>query len=241
MGGTAMSSSSSAHNAVLRVLIGGGVSDVFAEVKPRFERANGHRLDIFSGPMPELIKEITSGRPFDLAATPSDVMKDASARAHFDPATFVDIARVGFGVAVRTGAAKPDLGSTEAFKQAMLNAATITFLPASATGAQVLRVFERLGIAEAMKKKTVVQTAPAKIAQAVADGDAELAVFLTNVLNAPGVELAGPFPPELQQDFVFTAALNVNPNEPDAARALLGYLRSPEVTEIIKAKGMRPG
>jgi molybdate transport system substrate-binding protein len=229
-----------AGSADIRVLIGGAMAGVFADLKPRFEQASGHRLDVFAGATPELIREIVSGRPFDAALVPVDVMKDEAARACFDPAPTVDVARVGFGVAIRKGARCPDLGTAQAFRQAMLEAKSITFLPASAAGAQVLRVFERLGIAEAMKAKTVTQTVPAQIARAVASGDAELAVFLTNVLIAPGVEPAIPFPPELQHDLVFTSAASANPREPQAAKQFLGYLKSPAAADIISAKGMRP-
>lgn len=235
-----MSSAAKTSSVEIRVLIGGALAGVFAELKPQFEAASGHRLEIFAGPTPELIREATSGMPFDAGIVPVDVMKDAPARARFDPAPSVDIARVGFGVAVRAGSPKPDLGSTEAFRQAMLQAKSVTLLPASAAGAQVMRVFERLGIAEAMKAKTLAQTVPAQIARAVASGDAELGVFVTNVLMAPGVEIVGPFPPELQQDLVFTSALSAAPRQPEAANELLAYLKTTNARSIIEAKGMKP-
>jgi ABC-type molybdate transport system substrate-binding protein len=92
----------------------------------------------------------------------------------------------------------------------------------------VLKTFERLGIAEAMKAKIEPQP-PGQITAAVAKGDAELAVFLTNVLIAPGVELAGPFPAELQQDLVFTAAVAANATEAVAAKAFIDFLNAGEV------------
>jgi molybdate transport system substrate-binding protein len=102
-------------------------------------------------------------------------------------------------------------------------------------------VFERLGIAEEMKAKTKVQASPAQIPQAVAKGDAEIGVFLTSVLVAPGVELAGPFPGELQQELVFTSALAADTKQSDAAKALIDYLKTPAATAVIKAAGMTPG
>jgi len=126
-------------------------------------------------------------------------------------------------------------------KQTLVKAQSIATLPASAAGAYVLSVFDRLGIGEAMKTKIKAQATPAEIPQAVAKGEAELGVFLTNVLIAPGVELAGSFPADLQQELLFTAAVAQASKEADAAKALIGFLRSPAATAVIKAKGMNPG
>jgi molybdate transport system substrate-binding protein len=125
-------------------------------------------------------------------------------------------------------------------KAALLKAQSIAFLPASAAGAQVTKVFEKLGIADEMKAKTKVQTSPAAIPQVVAKGDAELGIFLINVLMAPGVELAGPFPKEIQQELVFAAAVAAESKNAEAAKAFVAFLQTPASTTIIKAKGMEP-
>jgi molybdate transport system substrate-binding protein len=230
-----------ARAAELKILAGGSMTASLNELGPQFERASGHKLTIFFDSTPNLIKAVTSGAPFDLGVVPVDVFKDAAARARFASGPTTDIARVGYGVAVRAGAPKPDVSTSDALKATLLKAQSIAFLPESAAGAYVLRVFARLGIAEAMQAKTKVQTAPSEIAKAVARGDAELGVFLTNVLIAPGVELAGAFPAELQQDLVFAAAVAADTKEAAAANAFIDFLHTPEAAAVLKAKGMTPG
>jgi molybdate transport system substrate-binding protein len=168
-------------------------------------------------------------------------MQDVAARARFASGATTDIARVGLGVAVRAGAPKPDISTPDALKQTLLTAQSIASIPASATGTQVLRVFERLGIREAMHAKMKPQPTPAQVVQAVAHGEAELGVFLLNVLTAPGVDVVGPFPAALQQEVVFTAAVAAHTNEAEAAQAFITYLTTPTATAVIKAKGMNPG
>jgi molybdate transport system substrate-binding protein len=225
----------------LKVLAGGGMTVPLKDIGPAFERASGHKVAFVFAGTPELIKLATSGQPFDLAVVPVDVFKNADAKAKFVAGPTTDIARVGYGVAVKAGAPKPDIGSPDKLKQALLNAQSVALLPESAAGAYVMSVFARLGIAEAMKAKIKPQTTTGAIAQAVAKGDAELGVFLTNVLTAPGVDLAGPFPGDLQSELVFTSAVAAESKQAEAAKALLDYLKTPEATAVLKAKGMTPG
>jgi molybdate transport system substrate-binding protein len=226
--------------AELKMLAGGSMTTVLNELAPQFERASGHRLVVHFDSTPNLIKLATSGEPFDLGVVPIDLFKDAAAKARFAGPT-VNIARVGYGVAVRAGAPKPDVSTPDALKKTLLSAQSIAFIPSSAAGAYVSSVFERLGIADAMKAKTRVQASTTQIPLAVANGDAELGVFLVNVLMAPGVELAGSFPAELQQELIFTAAVAADTKQTDAAKAFIDFLTTPAATAVIKARGMNPG
>lgn len=233
--------SASLQAAELKVIAGGSMTAPLNALAVPFEKASGHKLSIHFDSTPNIIARVNSGTPFDVTVVPADVFKDTTVKARFAPGPTIDIARVGYGVIVRAGAPKPDISTPDAFKKAMLAAPSIAFLPASAAGAYVTKVFERLGISEEMKAKTKVQPAPPQIAPAVARGEAEMGVFLMNVLVAPGVELVGPFPGELQQELVFTSAVAADTAEAAAAKTLIDFLKTPEATAIIKAAGMTPG
>jgi molybdate transport system substrate-binding protein len=232
---------SMAEAAELKVIAGGSMTAPLNQLSPEFEKATGHKLSIHFDSTPNIITRVNSGTPFDVVVVPVDVFKDAAAKTRLAPGPTIDIARVGYGVIVRAGAPKPGISTPGAFKKALLAAPSIAFLPASAAGAYITKVFDRLGIAEEMKAKTKPQTATAAIGQAVAKGDAEFGVFLTNVLIAPGVELVGPFPGDLQSDLVFTSAVAADSKQAQAAKAFIDFLRTPEATAVIKAKGMKAG
>jgi len=231
----------SAHAAEIRVLAGGAMNAIWTEIKPKFEQASGHKLDIFFGTTPNLIKEATSGKPFDVGIVPVEVMQDAAARARFVTGPTIDIARVGLGVAVRAGGSKPDISTSDALKAALLKADSVASIPQSATGYSIAKVFDQLGITEPMKEKMKPQPTPAQVVEVVATGKADLALFLMNVLMALGLDLVGPFPAEVQQDVVFTGALGMETREVAAARALLDYLKTQDAEAVIKGKGMHPG
>src|SRR5215510_8689342 len=236
-----MATMTSPQAAELKVLAGGSMTGALKDLGPQFEAASGHKVNIQFGSTPDLIKQVASGASFDLGVVPVDVYKDETARAKFASGPTIDIARVGYGIVVRGGAPKPDISTPDKLKQALLGAQSIAYLPESAAGAYVTSVFERLGIGEAMKAKTRRQATPAAIPQAVANGEAEIGVFLTNVLIAPGVEPAGSFPAELQNDLVFSAAVAADSKEADAAKAFIAFLKTPAATAVLQAKGLKPG
>ncbi|MFY9957863.1 molybdate ABC transporter substrate-binding protein [Bradyrhizobium sp.] len=225
----------------LKLIAGGSLAGLFNELGPQFEKASGHTLSIHFDSTPNIIARVNSGAAFDVAVVPVDVFNDAAAKGRFAPGPTINIARVGYGVIVRAGAPKPDISTPDAFKKALLDAKSIASVSASAAGAYIAKVYERLGIGEDMKAKTMVQSGPTAIAPAVAKGEAELGIFLTNVFNTAGVELVGPFPADLQQELLFASAIAADARETDAAKALVDYLRTPAAIAAIRAAGMTPG
>jgi molybdate transport system substrate-binding protein len=230
-----------AHSAEIKVVTGGSMGGVFAELVPQFERTSGHKVTVFYGTLPQIIQRAAAGEPFDVGIVPAQVYKSAAAAPKFASGPAPHIGRVGYAVAVRVGDPKPDLTTTDAFKRSMLQAKSVVFIPGSGAGAYILKVFDRLGIGDAMKTKTKTVAKAGEIAQAVASGDAELGVFVVTVFAAPGVEIAGPFPAELNDELVWDGVLAADPKEADAAKAFVEFLASPAAAAVLKAKGMTPG
>lgn len=225
--------------AEVQIIAGGGIAGPLKEIAAQFERATGHKLAIRYGTTPELIGMATGG-PFDAGVVPVDVMRNDAAAAAFAAGAPSEVARVGLGVAVRAGASKPEIGTPDALRQTLLDARSISSIPESATGYLLARIYERLGITEAMKARIRPAPTPARIVQSVASGETELGLFLSNVLTAPGIDLVGPFPPELQLEVVFTAAVSAGARQAEAATAFIAYLRSPAAAAVIRSKGMKP-
>jgi molybdate transport system substrate-binding protein len=224
----------------LEIIAGGGIAAALKEIAAQFESASGHKIHIRFGTAPDLVKMATSGEPFDLGVVPRDVLQDSAARAQFASGPTPDVARVGIAVAVRAGAPKPDISTPDALKQTLLNAHSVASIPASATGAQLSGVYEHLGIAEAMRTKTRAQPLPAQVVEAVANGEADLAVFGINILMDPRLDVVGPLPPEIQREVVYAAGVAAGSKDAEAAKAFIAYLRSPAGAAVIKAKGLNP-
>jgi molybdate transport system substrate-binding protein len=238
-----------AQAAEIKVIAGTGLSGVLGELGPQFERATGHKLVVSYGVTGTMKRQIESGEVFDIAIVPASLLDEVSKQGKIVAGTRTEIARVGFGIGVRAGAAKPDVSSLEAFKNTLLAAKSISYVPEGVTGMQLTAAFERLGIAEQMKAKTKAQQLPEQVRAAVASGEAELGFALANILTSGtgvqlasggGVELAGVFPAELQSYVVQTAGVSANAKEPDAAKALIKLLTAEESAAVIKAKGMEP-
>jgi molybdate transport system substrate-binding protein len=226
--------------AEVKVVAGGVMSAVIGRLGPQFERTTGHKLVIQYGLAPALQRRIEAGEAFDVVILNSDSMEALTKQGKIAAGTRADFAGIGIGVAVRAGAPKPDISSVDAFRRAMLNAKSITYEPENSTAIHLALVFERLGIAEQMKAKTRPQ-ATRRGAQAVANGEIELAFGPANNLSVGGVELLGTVAPELQKYLVFMAAVGTAAKEPEAAQALIKFLTAPEATEVIKANGMERG
>jgi len=232
-------SSMAARAAELQVIAGGGFAGPLNLLAAQFEASSGHKVVLRYGTAPELI-DMARTTPFDFAVTPAEVFKDADAATKLPPGPMATIARVGLGVAVPAGAPKPDISTPDAFKKALLSARSVATLPASAAGAQVMKLFEELGVTAELKPKLVAATGPANLVESLIAKKAELGIFLINVLTANGLDVVGPVPAALNREVTYVAGVASDAKQAEIAKAFLAFLQSPTAKAVIKARGLTP-
>ena len=214
---------------------------LLTEIGPQFERATGHKINVSVDLAAVLARRVKAGEPFDLLlAAPGQIdglVKDGK----LAPDSVTNVIKSGIGVEVKAGAAKPDVSTVDAFKQTLLAAKSIAYLKEGQSGIAVAKAIERIGLSEVLKPKLNLPDADV-VSDMVAKGEVELGmVVVTQIMTSPGVALAGPLPPELQSYITFAGAVGTTAKAPDAARALMKFLKGPEALAVMKAQGMEPG
>jgi molybdate transport system substrate-binding protein len=214
---------------------------IVEDVGPQFERVTGYKLVVVTDVAAVMKRRIEAGESFDLAVLVNFQTDEMIKKGKLEADTRSDIMKAGIGVAVRRGTKVPDIGTVEAFKHTLLDAKSITYLKEGASTIYLDRLFARMGIAEALRAKTV-KPETETVSEAVAAGDVELGlIVIPNILSVPGAQLAGPIPEEIQSYIVFTAAVAATSPNQQAARELISFLKSPAAISAIRAKGMNPG
>jgi molybdate transport system substrate-binding protein len=240
------------HAAEIKIISANGLRAVLADIAPAFQAAAGHTLAITITETGEIKQRILSGARYDVIALPQATADELAKLSHIAAGSMIPVIRVNFGMAVRSGAAKPDVSSAEAFKRSLLAANSILITdPATGgiSGVHFMSVLERLGIVEQMKGKLVPNRGGGYHAERVAKGEADLAVQAEHEIRCvPGVEFV-PYPAEFQRTVVFTAGRGATAKEAAGSREaadapasfLIQFLRGPEAVQAIKARCLQPG
>lgn len=216
----------------------GPMPEMMSALVPMFEQASGHKVTIKFQGAPQTINQLKEGASIDLVIAGDDVIGDLVKSGAVGSSSKIMLSRVG--VAVRAGAAKPDIGSADAFKAALIAAKSVAYSQ-GASGQHFATVIARLGLVDTLKPKTIiVQGKP--VGAAVAAGEAEIGVQqVAELLPVPGIDFVGPLPGDLQKIIVYVAAVPTKAKEPEAATALIKFLTSDAAVPVIKQKGMYPG
>ncbi len=228
-----------AQAAEIKVLASTAVKATLEEVAPQFTKATGHKIDLTFAPASALREKIEQGTAFDVAVLTTPIVDDLAGSGKVEK-VHTAIAHSGIGVAIRKGAAKPDISTKDAFKQTLLNAKSIGFTAGGATGAYLKVLFDKLEIADQLQPK--LKLLQGGVGEAVTSGQVEIGMTqISEILPYPGAELAGPLPLDIQSFTYFSAAVSAASKEADVAKAFIKFLGGPEALAVLKAKGMEPG
>jgi molybdate transport system substrate-binding protein len=224
--------------AEIKVLASTAVKTTLETLGPQFEKATGNKVDLTFAPASVLKEKIDQGTAFDVAILTTPIIDGLVASAKIESA-HTSIAHSGIGVAIRKGAAKPDVGTREAFTQALLKANSVGYTAGGATGAYLKVLFERLGIADALKPK--LKLLQGGVGEAVTTGEVEIGMTqISEILPYAGAELVGPLPKEIQLTTSFATAVGAGARQAEPATALIRFLTGPAAAAVFKAKGLDP-
>jgi molybdate transport system substrate-binding protein len=233
----------------LRVMISAGFYRVYTELGPAFERASGHRLETTRGPSmgdsPEAIPaRLARGEAADVVILDGGAADELARRGMLLADSKVELARSMVGMVVRAGAAKPDIGTVEAFRATLLAAKSIAYSDSGSGTFLSTTLFPSLGIADQVAGKSRKVRGPPSgepVAAVVARGEAEIGFQqVSELIHVPGVTFVGTIPVALQPGFSFAGALTSKVQQPEAARALIRFLASPDAAPVILKAGLTP-
>jgi molybdate transport system substrate-binding protein len=227
----------------IKVLTGGAFKQVVVAMVPGFEARTGHKVDVQNDTAGALQKRIAGGEAFDLAVITPPVLKTLATQGHVVEASITPFAKVAIGVAVKSGAPAPAIGTVDEFKQAVLSARKVAYIDPAAGGSSGIYLdglFKQMGIADQVKAKAVLVPG-GLVADRLVTGEADLAIHqISEIIPVQGVTLVGPLPEAVQNYTTYAGALSSRTAHADAARALLATFTSPQAAEILRAKGMMP-
>jgi len=207
------------------------------ELAPQFERESGHRLSIIYETAKQMFERMAKGETPDVLIVSSPNMDTLVEQGRIVAASRTDLIRNSVGIAVRSGAPRPDISTTEAFKNTLLGAKSIAFASAGTSGIYFVELIKRMGVEAQVLAKA--RTRPGGlIAKLVANGEAELALQqIPELLAVPGIDLVGPLPREVQLDNVMCGGVFGTSACPEAAHAFIRFLASPASMRVFLAKG----
>jgi molybdate transport system substrate-binding protein len=229
----------SAQPAPIHVLVSNGVRAVVEDLQAQCEKAVGHPLAIEYSAAALLKQKVDAGQQFDVALLTTEVTDELIKEGKVAADSRVDLGRVGVGLGIRAGAPKPDISTPDALKRTLLNAESITYAKDGAARVLIEKIYDRLGIANEVKPKIILQSVPGTPQTAVAHGKAEIVMTLVSeILPVKGVELVGPVPKELQSYVSFRGGVSANTKNVKASRAVVKFFTSADAGLAYKARGL---
>ena len=228
----------------ITVMTSGALTAVYLELAPQFERATGHRLVTEATSMgtgsESIEARLARGEAIDVVIVDAAALERLIKNGRIIPGTRVDLARSSIGMAVRTGAPKPDISSIDALRRTLLAAKSIAY-SASVSGTYLsTELFQRLGIADRVLPKSR-RIDRERVGAVVARGEAEIGFQqLSELLPIAGIDIVGPLPAEAQRVTVFAAGIGAAAKHPEAAKTFINFMASPSTIPAIRKSALEP-
>ena len=227
--------------AEIKVLSTQATEQAYRELVPQFERATGHKVTtIFTGTL-DADKRLAAGEAYDLLIMSGPSIDEHLKDGKLVAGSRVDLAKSGVGVGVKAGAPKPDIRTTDALRRTILGAKSIGY-STGPSGLYVLKLFQRLGVADQVKPKLKQTATGVFVGSIIASGEVEIGFQQVSELGQfPGVDFVGPLPADVQEVTVFSGGITRNAKQAEAARAWVRYLTGPEAAQAFTKRGLQPG
>jgi molybdate transport system substrate-binding protein len=225
----------------IKVLTAGAMRAVVDALVPEFERRTGHKVSVDNATAGVLAKRIGGGEAFDVAIITPKAIGDLMEKGKIVSGSRVDLAKVGMGVVVKEGAARPDINTVDAFKRTLLAARSVAYIDPKAGGSSGIyfdKLLDRLGIAGEIRPKAKLKQG-GHVADLVVSGEAEVGVHqISEIVTVKGAVLVGPLPEEVQNYTTYSAGLGTAARDTAAAKGLIDHLAGSAASAVLKARGM---
>lgn len=209
------------------------------ELKPLFERSTPHKVQLVFDTAVPLKRRIEGGETFDVAILTPALVDELAKSGKVEGGSRVDVARAGMALAGRTNEPKPDISTPEKLRKTLASARGISYTREGQSGVAAKKLIERLGLAEELKPRTIIETRSGGSLLVIIEGKVDYGFAIaTEIIGNPGVAFIGPMPQELQSYMVLTAAAAADAKDAPAARAFIEFLRSPEARAVMQRSGM---
>lgn len=233
--------SHAAGAAEIKVLAPGATREVYLELVPQFEQGSGHKVVTTWSGTADIRKRMAAGEVYDVVIVGAPEVDAFIAQGKMVAGSRIDLMKSGVGVAVRAGAPKPDIGSSETLKQTLLAAGSIGY-STGPSGVHVVSLLERMGIADQIKSKLKQVPSGVRVGSIIASGEAEIGFQqVSELVHAPGVDYVGPLPADVQKITVYSAGIHSGATQPAAAKELVEAFTGPVAAPVIRKHGMEPG
>ena len=224
----------------IKIISSMATRQVLAELVALYRRTTERPIAIESVGGVDAAKRVRAGEAFDIVVLAANAIDELIAAGRLVAGSRTDLVLSGVAIAVRSGSARIDIGSEEAVKRAVAGARSISY-STGPSGVHLAKLFERWGIADAIKDRIVQAPPGVPVGALIAQGEVELGFQqLSELIHLPGIDVLGPLPKEIQTVTTFAAGLATTSAQPDAVRALLRFMVSAAAAGPKLNNGMEP-